>query len=91
MGLFISLHYSVALVLTATMIGISAMGTYFQLQVFSGTFFKNSKAVSIAVLSIFYGAMLVNMNIVSSVEKTSQKIHKSQISIQNFNNRLQPN
>ena len=81
--------YWITLVLTASMIGVSAMGTYFQLQVFSGTFFKNSKTISLVALSIFYGVMIVNVNIVSSVEKTSQKIRKSQISIQDFSNTLQ--
>jgi Na+/phosphate symporter len=73
------------------MIGISAMGTYFQLRIFSATFFKNSKSVSLAALCVFYGVMFVNMNIVSSVEQTSKKIHQSQISIKSFNNWLQPN
>jgi hypothetical protein len=83
--------YSVALILTTFMIGISAMGTYFQLRIFSATFFKNSKGVSLAALCVFYGVMFVNMNIVSSVEQTSKKIHQSQTSIKSFNNWLQPN
>ncbi|QOY53208.1 hypothetical protein [Candidatus Sulfurimonas baltica] len=83
--------HTVALLLTVSMIGISSLGTYFQLRVFAGTFFyTHIKKISLVLLALFYGIMIINMNIVNTIDNTSKKIQIIQANVSNFNKTVQP-
>ncbi|UCN00027.1 hypothetical protein LCX93_10925 [Sulfurimonas sp. SWIR-19] len=82
--------YQAALALSVSMIVISALGTYFQLRVFMGTFFKqNVQKLSYVFLGIFYATMMIHMNLVDSIDKTASSISHMQWEAKHVNKKLQ--
>ena len=84
--------YMTAIGLTLSMIFISAMGAYFQVRIFVATLVKDvarHKTVTLTVLGVFYGAMIVNMGIVNTIENSSTEIKKVQRGFDMFNRSIQ--
>lgn len=79
--------YTVAFLLSASLIIVSAFGSYLQVSLFISAFEKQTSKIalkSFSFVAIFYTAMMVNMNIVNTVETNAQKIAQTQKSVAKF-------
>lgn len=78
--------------ISATMIIVSAIGAHFQVNLFVSHFVQDSSKktkITVTSLAIFYGAMMINMGLVNTIEKNSTKIQSTQKSMDTFNSSLQ--
>ena len=68
--------YTKAILLTLGMILISAVGSYFQLHLFTNMFFKKYKKLTHILFLSFYVLMVVNILLYDSINGMSQKIYE---------------
>ena len=84
--------YYIAFSITALMMIVSAYGTLFQVRLFMGSFFDNQKKAlqaSFVFVAVFYGAMIIHINLLDSINHNTHEISSFQHSIEEFNRSFQ--
>lgn len=79
--------YTAALFITALMILISGIGAIYQISLIMSSFIKDSEKrfkYTIGAVAVFYLVMIVNMNVIDTIDNLSNKISHAQHSISEF-------
>ena len=83
--------YWMSFLVSIVMIGISALGSWFQINLFLSRYQKDiqvRKKASLIFIGIFYTIMVLNMGLISTIKNNSHKIRATQKNVSSFTSQI---